>query len=45
MTPFMFYVLCEIYDDQYHITGYFSKVNIYGFRKSNQNTIIIYLAF
>lgn len=25
MTPFMFYVLCEIYDNQYHITGYFSK--------------------
>jgi len=25
MTPFLFYVLCEIYDNQYHLTGYFSK--------------------
>lgn len=45
MTPFMFYVLCEIYDDQYHITGYFSKVLSFWFRKKSQNTTTIYLVF
>ena len=45
MTPFMFYVLCEIYDNQYHITGYFSKVIRYLFRKKSLNTIITCPAF
>lgn len=26
MTPFLFFVLCEFDDKEYHITGYFSKV-------------------
>ena len=27
-TVFLYYVLCEIVDDEYHLTGYFSKVNL-----------------
>jgi len=26
MSIFLFYVLCEIHDNEYHIAGYFSKV-------------------
>lgn len=27
-TVFLYYVLCEIVDDEYHLTGYFSKVSL-----------------
>lgn len=44
MSPFHFYVLCEIVDNAYHITGYFSKVTHWIHSRKSQTRTIISLA-
>jgi hypothetical protein len=39
MSIFLFYILCEIENNEYHIAGYFSKVNKNTFRSKKQTTI------
>ena len=39
MSIFLFYILCEIVDNEYHIAAYFSKVNRDISRSNKPRTI------
>ncbi len=41
MSIFLFYVLCEIQKNEYHIAGYFSKVIVILLRSNKPKTTLV----